>query len=214
MLLKKILSSYVITFLIIASFSLIVLGANETVRGAKKLFTTPANENSVVSTDSSTSDSSDDSEDTDTVKVTPAASNANENSVVSTDSSTSDSSDDSEDTDTVKVTPAASNANENSVVSTDSTNPANENSVVSTDSIITDENSNEDDEDDNFWNWIADYDKEDKDLNLHKYNYTENNESNNIIGHGFIFKLRNKMQNNKHLFIADYLFLKFEKYFQ
>ena len=180
MLLKKILSSYVITFLIIASFSLIVLGANETVRGAKKLFTTPANENSVVSTDSSTSDSSDDSEDTDTVKVTPAA----------------------------------SNANENSVVSTDSTNPANENSVVSTDSIITDENSNEDDEDDNFWNWIADYDKEDKDLNLHKYNYTENNESNDIIGHGFIFKLRNKMQNNKHLFIADYLFLKFEKYFQ
>ena len=166
MLLKKILSSYVITFLIIASFSLIVLGANETVRGAKKLFTTPANENSVVSTDSSTSDSSDDSEDTDTIKVTPAASNANENS------------------------------------------------VVSTDSIITDENSNEDDEDDNFWNWIADYDKEDKDLNLHKYNYTENNESNDIIGHGFIFKLRNKMQNNKHLFIADYLFLKFEKYFQ
>ena len=166
MLLKKILSSYVITFLIIASFSLIVLGANETVRGAKKLFTTPANENSVVSTDSSTSDSSDDSEDTDTIKVTPAASNANENSVVSTDSST------------------------------------------------TDENSNDNDEDDNFWNWIADYDKEDKDLNLHKYNYTENNESNDIIGHGFIFKLRNKMQNNKHLFIADYLFLKFEKYFQ
>ena len=166
MLLKKILSSYVITFLIIASFSLIVLGANETVRGAKKLFTNPANENSVVSTDSSTSDSSDDSEDTDTIKVTPAASNANENSVVSTDSST------------------------------------------------TDENSNDNDEDDNFWNWIADYDKEDKDLNLHKYNYTENNESNDIIGHGFIFKLRNKMQNNKHLFIADYLFLKFEKYFQ
>jgi len=198
-LIKKIISSYVVTFLIIASFSLLILGANETVKGAKKLFTT--------------SDSSDDSDVTNTVSVTPASSKANENSVVSTD--ITNPADENSVIATESTTPATSVANENSVIAPDSTNPADENSVVATDNDITDENSNEDDKDEsNFWTWIANYDEDDDNLNPYDYDYSEESESNEKIGYSILSKLKYKSQNNKFFIIANYLILKFEKYFK
>jgi hypothetical protein len=185
LLIKQIFSSYIVTFLIIASFSLLVLSTYNNIADAKTLFTT--------------SDSSIDSDDTKTVGITLASSKANENSAIVTDSTTSDSSDDSDDTKTVGITLASSKANENSAIVTDNN--------------ITDEDSNEDDKDkSDFWNWIANYDEDDDDLNSYEDNYSEESESNDKTESGILSKLKNKQQDNKYYFIVNFLIHKFEKY--
>ncbi|KYK25138.1 hypothetical protein AYK24_05390 [Thermoplasmatales archaeon SG8-52-4] len=192
LLIKQILSSYIVTFLIIASFSLIVLGVYGNVVDAKKLFTT--------------TDSSDDS--TETASVSPAASKANENSVISTDT-TNPAEEKTEPADPTTI------ANENSVIAIDSKNPATEKSVTTNVNIVSDENlieSNNNESD--FWIWLSNYDdEEDDDVKNYNSEYSYN-QTIKLKELGIISKLKNKLFNNNYYFTASFLLNKFEKYFK
>ena len=201
LLIKQIFSSYIVTFLIIASFSLLFLGTYGNIVDAKKLFTS--------------SDSSDDS--TDPVLVSSASSKANENSVIAVDSTNPAI----EKTETVNPSTIV---NENSVIAVDSTNPAIEKTEITTESSIADENLNESDKNESdFWTWLSNYDKDDEDVNNCNSDYLYNETSDNIGSLdenesiklkelGIISKLKHKLFNSNYYFTASYLLIKFDKY--